>query len=205
MKHRNLIYEKAEADLMWTVESGGGILSPGLKEMAEDRQDNPDVLNPALEKVKKLKVYSRQRLKNILTLEGAGAPTPATALPPSPSGVAAADTIPSEAPVLDVDVVLATPSEDGLPLSLSLLEPGTLPPSLSDVAAALDVDAELAAPSEEGLPATQASLEISAREQFINRLSHKITSVLPVPKSVRHQPTTPWLLQGAADECRGLG
>ncbi|AQK46947.1 hypothetical protein ZEAMMB73_Zm00001d026524 [Zea mays] len=180
------------------------------QKMAEDRQDNPDVVNPTLEKVKQLKVYSRQRLKNVMTLEGAGDPNPATVLPPSPSDVAAVDTVPSEALVLDVDDVLATPSKDGLPLSLSLLEPGTLPSSLSDVAAAhaapseanaLDVDAELAAPSEEDLPATPASLEISAREQFINRLSHQITSVLPGPKSIRRQPS--WLLQGAADEWRG--
>ncbi|AQK46948.1 hypothetical protein ZEAMMB73_Zm00001d026524 [Zea mays] len=100
--------------------------------MAEDRQDNPDVVNPTLEKVKQLKVYSRQRLKNVMTLEGAGDPNPATVLPPSPSDVAAVDTVPSEALVLDVDDVLATPSKDGLPLSLSLLEPGTLPSSLGN-------------------------------------------------------------------------
>jgi hypothetical protein len=199
---------------MRTVESGGGILSPGLEEMAEDRQDNPDVVNPTLEKVKQLKVYSRQRLKNVMTLEGAGDPNPATVLPPSPSDVAAVDTVPSEALVLDVDDVLATPSEDGLPLSLSLLEPGTLPSSLSDVAAAhaapseanaLDVDAELAAPSEEDLPATPASLEISAREQFINRLSHQITSVLPGPKSVRRQPSTPLAAPRRSRRVAGVG
>jgi hypothetical protein len=173
--------------------------------MAEDRQDNPDVVIPTPVKVKQLKVYSRQRLKNVLTLEEAGAPNPVTALPPSPSDVVAADTVPSEDPVLDVDAVLATPS-------------GTLPSSLSDVAVAhaapseanaLGVDAELAAPSEEDLPAsnpiTQDSLEISAREQFISRLSNQITRVLPVPKSVRRQSSTPWRFQDAANVCGGWG
>ncbi|PWZ58289.1 CCR4-NOT transcription complex subunit 1 [Zea mays] len=210
MQQRNISSEVAVSDLR-TLESDGGTLSPRLLEMTDDRV----LVSPV--KAKQLKVYFRQRFKNVLNLEEAGAPNSVTVLPPSPTDVAAADTAPSEYPVSDVDAVLATPS-------------GTLPSSLSDVAAAhaapseasaLDVDAELAAPSEEDIPATthaelaapseedipatthaelvapskdppattQDSVEICAQEQFISRLSNQITRVLPIPKSVRQVAT----------------
>jgi hypothetical protein len=195
MQQRNISSEMAVSDLRTTLESDWGTLSPRLIEMTDDR-----VLTSPV-KAKQLKVYSRQRLKNVLTLEGAGAPNTVTVLPPSPTDVADADTVPSEYPVLDVDAVLATPF-------------GTLPSSLSDVAAAhaapseasaLDIDAELAAPSEEDLPTTQDSVEINAREQFISRLSNQITRVLPIPKSVRRQSSTPLAVPRCSRRVAGVG
>jgi hypothetical protein len=226
MQQRNISSEVAVSDLR-TLESDGGTLSPRLLEMTDDRV----LVSPV--KAKQLKVYFRQRFKNVLNLEEAGAPNSVTVLPPSPTDVAAADTAPSEYPVSDVDAVLATPS-------------GTLPSSLSDVAAAhaapseasaLDVDAELAAPSEEDIPATthaelaapseedipatthaelvapskdppattQDSVEICAQEQFISRLSNQITRVLPIPKSVRRQSSTPLAVPRRSRRVAGVG
>jgi hypothetical protein len=194
MQQRNISSEMAVSDLMRTLESDGGTLSPRLIEKTDDK-----VLTSPV-KAKQLKVYSRQRLKNVLTLEGVGAPNPVTGFLPPPQTWQLLTRFRLRI-LSDVDAVLAIPS-------------GTLPSSLSDVAAthaapseaiALDVDAELVGPSEDDLPATQDSVEISAQEQFISRLSNQITRVLPVPKSVRRQSSTPLAVPRRSRRVAGVG
>ncbi|ONM61284.1 Synaptotagmin-2 [Zea mays] len=99
MQQRNISSEVAVSDLRRTLESDEGTFSPRLLEMTDDRV----LVSPV--KAKQLKVYFRQRFKNVLNLEEAGAPNSVTVLPPSPTDVAAADTAPSEYPVSDVDVL----------------------------------------------------------------------------------------------------
>ena len=89
MQQRSISSGVAVSDLKRNLESDGGTLTPRLVEMTDDMV----LVSPV--KAKQLKVYFRQRFKNVLNQEEAGTPNSVTVLPPSTTDVAAADTDPS--------------------------------------------------------------------------------------------------------------